>query len=141
MAEYKLTPEQEDLAFDLILNTEKQANIARQLGFKNRTAYQKYIVNNPDFFELCERARAAACWFLEDQLLFVADDYDGKVARTKMDCIAKILAYRDPKRYGNKMDLNVTQTIDISGALDRAERRVIDVTAPGNVVSITGKKT
>lgn len=140
MAEIKLTEEQEDEIFELITRTDKLAYIGKQYGF-TRSGFAKYMAKHPDFFAKVERARAATCMYLEDDLLSCADDNDPKVARVKMESIAKILKYRDPKRYGDKIDMSVNHTIDISGSLERAERRIIDVTA-SNVIAIAhGKKT
>ena len=141
MAEFKLTEEQEELAIDMILMLKQQQEIARKLGFKNRNAYSKYLIKHPEFFEQVERAVVMSCLYLEDDLLAVADDYNKDNARVKMESIARVLKFRNPKKYGDKLDMSVAHTIDISGSLERAEKRIIDVTA-SNVIAIAhGKKT
>ncbi len=125
-----------DEALDSIIKGNSIRKVAMFLGFKSLNKFSKFLLDNPAVLAEIENARVQACMHLEDELLSVADDYGKDVARTKMDCIAKLLKFRDPKRYGDKLDMSVTHTIDISGSLLRAEQRVIDVIPIQNVLPI-----
>ncbi len=123
----RLSKELEEEALELAIKGDTYAKISKLLGFTTDMAFFRYREIYPDFNLALTRARAAACDGLEDQLLRCAESHDPKAARVKMESIAKILAYRNPQKYGNRVDLNVTQTIDIVGSIERAERRVKEI--------------
>lgn len=135
MSENKLSDAQEDMAVDMILNLDTMSSIQKKLGFKTRQLFSKYLADNPIFLQKIEAAKALTCAFLEDELLTCAQDYPKDISRVKMESIARVLKYRDPKKYGDKLDMSVTHTIDIAGSLDKADKRMLDVT-PINVVPL-----
>lgn len=139
MAEFKLSDDQENKAIDMVLNLDPMDNVRKELGFKSRQKFAKYLADNPLFLSKIEAAKQLSCYYLEDDLLSCADKFNKEYARVKMEAIAKMLKFRDPKKYGDKLDMSVTHTIDIAGSLDRASKRMIDVT-PINVLPILGNK-
>ena len=63
---------------------------------------------------------------LADDLIDLADQYvDVQKARLKSDNIKWLLARRAHKRYGDKLDINMHQTVDIGGALIDARKRAL----------------
>lgn len=130
---YRRGPEVEELAFDMILDGKSLDDIAQAMGLGTRRRFQKYMIKFEDFSQMMERARLAECQYLEEQMLSVCTDYSDKYAKIQLEALAKILKFRDPKRYGDKMNVDVAMSVDISGALSRAEKRLIDVT---NVIAL-----
>lgn len=133
-------PEYEEAAFDMILEGKSLDEIAQAMGLGSRRRFQKYCMKYAEFQEACDRARLAQCLYLEEQMLKVCDDYNDKYAKTQLEALAKILKYRDPKKYGEKVNLEVAVTVDISGSLNRAEQRMIDVTA-SNVIALNAVRS
>lgn len=63
----------------------------------------------------------------EDEILDIADDEFADPARTRnrLDARYKILAARDPSRWGAKLDLQVTSKPDARAAEQRADARLL----------------
>lgn len=65
---------------------------------------------------------------MADGLMTVADEVqDVQRARLKSDNAKWLLAKRKPSVYGDKVDIHVTQTIDITGALSEAKKRALNI--------------
>ncbi len=120
----KLTDAQIDTAIDHIIENKHLELLPKKLGFKSRLELHKYCKQYPEFAEQLEEAKKASCKYLEDDLLFVSDIPDAKEAKIKMDAITKLLAYLDPSKYSQKIDLNMNQTISIRAAIDSGNKRV-----------------
>lgn len=132
--DYLVTKDMENAAVEAVICGGLLTQVQVLMGFRpdQKMALFKYMERNPEFRERLYRARAESCWFLEDQLMTVCEDYadDAKMARVAMEKIAKILKYRNPSVYGDRVDLNVT-TVDLTGALGEArERARLVVEAP-----------
>lgn len=136
----RLTPEQEDQAIDCVLEGHTLEGISCTLGLNGKRKLVRYLATYPDFMEKFQAALDAQCIDLEEQLLNVADEYGKDVARVKMESIARVLRFRNPKRYGDKTQIELNLTVDISKALERAEGRVIEATVISNVVELNGGK-
>ncbi len=138
----RLTPEKEADGLARAAEGMSVIDIAVYLGFKTTLQFYTYRKVYPDFGSDFEDARTSFCDTLEDQLLSMPLEMkNARVADVLSRNIQQVLKYRNPKRYGDKVDLNVTQTIDIAGSLDRAERRVLEAGAVSNVVQIGVKKS
>lgn len=142
----RLATDQEELAINMISEGAKVIEVAKALGFKDTNGFLRYRRAYPDFEEEFQIALQANSENLEDKLLNIDEwfPHDAKMADVVSKNTMRVLGYRSPKRYGDKIDLNVTQTIDIAGSLERAERRVIEAATtnvlPMVVGKITGKK-
>ncbi len=121
----RLSPELEEKAYEMILDGETLDNIAVALGLKTRRTFQRYQLQHPEFLELCDRARIAECQYIEEEIRHVASKYSKDYARVELEALTRILKFRDPKKYGDRVNLDSNITIDIAGSLDRAERRVV----------------
>lgn len=135
----RLTEDLEDLAIDGVLQGHTLEGIAAQIGFTGKPKLMQYLAKFPEFGAKFQAALSAQCIDLEEQLLNVADHYEKDMARTKAECIKTILKYRDRKRYGDKTEIDVSMSVDISGAIDAAERRVGEI-ATTNVIAIGVKR-
>jgi hypothetical protein len=121
----ELSEEEQELALVMCIDRKSFTAIARALDFPNDMAFVRYRKAHPSFDTALKTARGDRCEYLEDDLLAVADGgYDGKVARVKMDSICKLLAFSNPGKYGQRVDVNVTQSLDLSGVLAAANARL-----------------
>lgn len=127
---YELTEEQQFEAIEMALNCQPYRKIAKVLGFKHDTDLENYRKRNPLFEERLRTAREFGLEELAHSVLSLVDDYENpNQARAKFEAIKWYVGVMDPVKYGQKIDVNITQTIDISGAIERANERVaIDVT-------------
>lgn len=63
---------------------------------------------------------------LADELIEIPDEYaDPQRGRLKSDNIKFLLSKRKPQVYGDRLDLNVSNNVDISGALAEAKARAL----------------
>lgn len=126
----KLTKEQIDLAIELASRGEALKVIIKEMCI-TEIQFWKYRQENIDFEALFASARQEGLEHIADSLLTLADtEVDVARARLKSDNFKWLLSKRKPGTYGDKLDLNVHQTIDIRGALldarARTERLVSD---------------
>lgn len=134
-----LTEEQLAIALDMAAKCETNFKVAEALGFPNYQLFMRYRLKHPLFGE---QYRAAREHGLEDLILSlrtIPDEYSEKphIARIKSDNIVRIVEKLSPARYGNRVDINVNQTIDVSGILDAAQARVQALLEPRQVYETT----
>lgn len=119
----ELTNEEMEKAYQLAITGTPYTKIASDLGFNNDMAFFTYRQRHPDFDTALRSARHAGNDLMEDEIRSVADIYDNpQTARVKMESLCRILAFRDPTKYGNKVDINLTQTVDIGSSLNRMQQ-------------------
>lgn len=120
----QLSDEQLRRAIELAIEGETLTKIADELCITTQMLYV-YRQHFPDFATIFERARQEGLEKLADDLITLADDIDDvQRARLKSDNYKWLLSKRKPAVYGDKVDIHVSQTIDISGALDDAKKRI-----------------
>lgn len=75
------------------------------------------------------RAQEIRADLLADQIIDIADDdeRDPHRARNQIQARQWIASKHHSKRYGDRIDLNVTQTIDVSATLSEARSRLITI--------------
>lgn len=132
----ELTPEQEEIALNEAINCKPYSKIAKLLGFTNDMAFLKYRRANPFFEERLQATRTHAFEELAYSVLELVDKYaDPQQARAQLDAIKNFLAWMEPQKYGQRLDLNITQTLDIAGAIERAKQHAeIDITPKRNTI-------
>jgi hypothetical protein len=135
----RLSQEQEQVIFDKVLEGSKLIDISKLIGF-SRYEFVTYRKNFPEFNDKLEAARNDYCDYLEDMLLDLPTRYDSDTAKQLSTNIMKILEYRNPKRYSPKFQHDIQVTVDISGSLDRAERRVLESNI-SNVIAIDSARS
>lgn len=85
----------------------------------------RWRLENDDFHRLYSQAQEIGFELEADSLKTIADEYvDVNKARLKSDNLKWLLARRAPGKYGDRLDVNVTQSLDINSALNEARRRV-----------------
>lgn len=124
-----LTPEQEAKAIELAAAGFNLRKIIDEI-LLNEYQFYIYKEDNPDFKKRFDQARQEGLEHIADGLITIADDYqDVQRGRLKSENARWLLSKRKPSVYGDKVDIHVSQTIDISGALAEAKARaMIDVT-------------
>jgi len=132
LKKFELTEEQQTVALELAINGETITAICDQMLIGHSMFY-RYRKDTPAFSLNFEQARQEGLEKLADELITMADDVpDVQRARLKSDNYKWLLSKRKPMIYGDRVDIHVTQTIDINAALDEARSRVntklIDVT-------------
>lgn len=75
------------------------------------------------------RAQQAKAETLADEIIDIADtEPDPQRARVMVDARRWWASKIMPQKYGERMELNITQTLDIAGALQDAKNRIINTT-------------
>lgn len=121
---YPLTEEQKATAIEL---ASKGASLSQIIGAIVMTEYQFLVARGQDpiFEQSFHAARQEGLEHIADELIDIADNYaDVHRARLKSENMRWLLSKRKPSIYGDKIDLNVNQQIDISAALKEARNRI-----------------
>ena len=120
-----LTKEQKELAVELVSQGKKIREIPDIILCSDK-AFRYERLHDLTFQESFTRARQSYLETLEDSLLKIADEEpDVYRARLKSDNIKWVLSKRIPQVYGDRIDVTVNQTIDISQALSDARKRAM----------------
>lgn len=92
------------------------------------TTFIRFRTRDPAFAARWELARQASSEILADRLLTLGEDVDSvhsaMAAKLRSDNIRSVVAWRNPRVYGQKLNVDVTHSIDLSGALIQANNRV-----------------
>lgn len=87
-------------------------------------ALSKYILNSPIAFQRYSQARAIYADVLAADVVRIArTELDAQRARNLIDAHKWLASKYKPKEYGERIDVNVTNTVDISGPLNEARAR------------------
>lgn len=120
-----LTPEQQALAIEHAASGKMIKEIP-DLILSTDAALRNSRMHDLTFKDLFLQARQSYLESLEDTILRIADeDPDVYRARLKSDNIKWVLSKRIPQVYGDRIDVTVNQTIDISQALSDARKRAL----------------
>ncbi len=137
------TQEQLDLAIELAANGEPLKVIIGQI-VSSEYEFYLYRLHDPLFANSFEQARQEGLENLADALITLADDTtDVQRARLKSDNYKWLLSKRKPSVYGDKVDIHVSQTIDISTALNEAKKRALPPSTSDSVdlaIDVTPRK-
>ena len=117
------TEEQLKIAIELAVEGKPLKEIIDAM-FTNEYDFWHYKINFPEFSNKFENARQEGLEHLADQLIKIDETYtDVQRARLKSDNYKWLLSKRKPMTYGDRIDVNVNQTVDISMALNEAKER------------------
>lgn len=122
--QYILSDEQKFEAIKLALQGTHIKDIAEGI-FVDVMFFWKARQNDPSFDNAFAQARQEGLELLADDLMTIADDETKDVLRQRLksDNYKWLLSKRNPKIYGDRIDLNVNQTVDIGAALKEAKER------------------
>ena len=119
-----LTPELEEYVTAGLREGKSLIVIAAELKVTRTTIY-KWQHSSPLFASACIAARAEGAHALIDESLHIADCplLDPQRARNMMQARQWAAERRNRKDYGQQMDLNVTERVDLGGTLIEARKR------------------
>lgn len=126
----KLSNEQRELALKLAAEGKSLDKIreAISVGLSEpigAEGFRNYLKRHPEYASDFADARQDGLEELADKLLTITDDEpDVLRARLKSENTRWVLSKRKPHVYGDRLDLNVTKTVDIGAALLEARSRV-----------------
>jgi len=122
-----LTKDEERRAIDMALQGKRLVDIRKEL---NIGSYEFWDLreNNTDFASAFARARKDGIDDLTETLLTIPDDEpDVQRARLKSDNIKWYASKAKPEVYGDKLDLTVTNNVDLNSALEAARARALPI--------------
>ena len=84
------------------------------------------VLRNPKLAQAYDEARVAQASALAEQALEVADtERDSARARNMIDVRKWLAAKLNPRQFGDRIDLNIEQSVSIKSALEAAESRIL----------------
>ncbi len=110
-------------------------HITERMGV-SKIAFRKLLGEYPDLLCAYERAQIAQSDDIVDEAREIADDptIDPQVARNRIDIRKWTASKRNPSRYGERIDLNISQVVDIRGALDL---KILGDPQPTNIIDVS----
>lgn len=93
---------------------------------KNVWEFYAYLNSDASLIQSYRRAQEARAEVLADEVISISDEErDAQRARNRIDARKWYASKMQPQKYGDRLDLNITQPIDISFALAEAKRRAM----------------
>lgn len=117
-----------DAVIEAALTEKTVRRVAARVGCSVSTLYDE-MERDAVFAERFMRARKMNLRVEADELRVIADDPELDVNRARLisDNLKWLLSRQLQAEYGDRMDINVTQTVDISQALTDARRRALQL--------------
>ena len=136
----------QEQALKIILDlhsTKTIAAVLKENGVDTKSFF--HLVNTvPSITEMYTRVRALRADLMADAVLEVSrsdlNERNPNAARNQMNALTWLASKLKPELYGERIDLNVTQQVDIRGALEEAKSRIRDVIAIRTTASIESHK-
>lgn len=102
------------------------------IGVSVNTFYG-YIAADPLSGQIYHRAQLARAEVLADEIIDIADTEDNYMkARNMIDARKWYTGKLNPAKFSDRLDITVTERVDIRGALDAAKSRVLPVRDQSN---------
>ena len=134
----RLSPDAEEKALDLMLEGKKLDVIAKGIGLKSKDALVRYLANYPEFASQFEATKQARAIDLEEQYLHCLNDLSVDAAKVQTGILAQYLKWLNPKKYADKQQIDLSVTVDISGSIERAAKRIESLES-SNVIALIPK--
>ena len=133
--ELAVKKEQVEQAIEMVAKGKSLVAVANDLNLKLTTLWTA-IQSDPLSAEAFERARELRAEVEVDELIEIADTStkEPKVVRNQLDARKWRITKLKPKKYGDRLQLDVTTTTDIAGALGEAKSRVRPLRDQSNVI-------
>lgn len=118
-----------DTICDLLMDGNSLVKICEQDGMPHRSTVIRWMAADEDFATRCARAREAQADFMDDKILDVAN---ASTPETAVADRVKIAAYQwraaklQPKKYGDKVDLNLSGSVSLMTD-DQLESRIAEL--------------
>lgn len=121
-----LTEEQIELACEKLYEGHISMSDIADLLCVSLSWLNKQRLKDPNLDTRLMHAQRLGMDSLAEMALKIPDEYeDTNRARLKVDTIKWYLAKRKPEVYGDRIDVNINQTVDIGGALTEARNRTV----------------
>lgn len=128
VAAKKLSTKERDWVLNDALSSTSVEETFQKLNFESRLQYHRYLKSDPELYAELKQMWLDSCPFLEIDMLNVHKKCpDHKLARIRLEALIKVLAFRDPAKYGPKMDLNVNQNLSMRIAIETANTRIFEM--------------
>ena len=125
-----LTDQEKDDIIEQVCLGKVYTRICDDMGITRRSL-REAMFKDPLFKEKMELARVDATDDLADSLLTVTDGCETLVqvgcAKIKSENIKAVVGFRNPNKYGNRVDININQRLDLSSVLAAADARIVHV--------------
>lgn len=106
-----------------VMNNVKIDETLKKIDF-TRLDFAWYLNQRPEKSMEYHQTCIDACMFFENDLSTAHRRMDPKEAKIFSDNIKARLAFLKPEKYGNKLDLNVNQTVSIKDNIEKANERL-----------------
>lgn len=121
----RVTPEQQIQCLKMLATGNSWRAIGVELGI-DELRLLRFRDSNPVFAAESARAIEQGLHALADSLIDLPDQYADPIkARLKSENIKWFLSKRMHRVYGDKLDVNIEQSVSIQAALDAANQRVL----------------
>lgn len=121
----KIPPEQQLACLKMLAAGKSWKAVATELGM-DELYLLRFRDANPAFKAEASHAIEQGLHAMADSLIDIADQYADPIkARLKSDNIKWFLSKRLHRVYGDKLDVNIEQSVSIQAALDAANQRVL----------------
>lgn len=101
----------------------------------NPNEFFQCIYRVPSLQQDYYRAQQARAELLADEIIDIADtELDANRARVRVDARRWYASKMQPQKYGDRIELNVTETVDIRGALAEAKARTLTAAANSTMI-------
>jgi hypothetical protein len=112
-------------AITAVFNGELLQNYLKDVGLSGEKFYA-VLDSTPELSTAYARAKRARAEMLANEIVHIADtEPDANRARNRMQARQWYAGKIMPKEYGDRLDVNVTQTVDIGQALADARARAL----------------
>ena len=127
-----LTEEQKTKVLLLAEENLTVAEIAKAVGLNHKTALIDHRKRDPQFEIAFQAARVRSCEAFEDAAIELSKlpAEESKRAEFLLKLYQWLTSVRNPHKYGQKLDVHVTQTLDITAALEASNQRVLRAVGP-----------
>lgn len=128
------SPENDAIVIERLSQGKSITEAAEAVGVSIGTV-QQWRLKDALFDNECSRALDLGYEIQADSLVTIPDTYaDVQKARLKSENIRWLLARRAAHRYGDRLEVNVNQTVDIGGAIAEARKRALPTRYPDDIV-------
>lgn len=97
--------------------------------------FNHFLRSDKEAFVAYERAREIRADLLADEIIEIADTAtDSAKARNQIDTRKWVASKHYAKKYGDRIDLNVSMQIDIASTLEEARGRLLPISDQSNII-------
>lgn len=108
-----------------IVNEDLKLREAIKIHGSDPAEFFNYIWNDTDLTNQYTRAQHIRAEKFAEEIIEISDtETDTQRARNRIDTRRWFASKMNPRQYGDRVDVNVTQTVSITSALEEAKKRI-----------------